>query len=65
LAIELVDEDGQPVVRAKYVVSREGEVVGEGVLDEQGQARLEKLETGSYTLIFPDLDAEDWQISLT
>jgi hypothetical protein len=65
LAIELVDEDGQPVVRAKYVVSRDGEVVGEGVLDEQGQARLEKLETGSYTLIFPDLDAEDWQISLT
>jgi uncharacterized protein (DUF2345 family) len=60
LAIELGDEDGQPAAGARYTVSRDDQVVREGTLDGQGQARIEELETGAYSLTFPDLDAGDW-----
>jgi uncharacterized protein (DUF2345 family) len=60
LAIDLVDEDGRPVIGARYIVSLPDGTVYEGALDEQGQAQIEGTIPATYTLTFPDLDAGDW-----
>lgn len=65
LSIELVDEEGQPVAGARYIVSRGEAIIREGTLDSQGQARIEELEAGMYSLTFPDFDTGDWGISST
>ena len=66
LAFALVDEQGNPIAREAYRVTLpNGTVVGEGQLDERGQARLEGMVSGSYTLSFPNLDAQDWDVATT
>ena len=62
LAFELTDENGNPAVGTRYVISRGEEPLSEDVLDAQGQARVEGLEAGTYSLSFPELDADDWQL---
>jgi len=60
---ELVDEQGNPVAGARYVVSLGDRIIQQGELNQQGQARIEELEAGTYTITFPDLDADEWEVT--
>ncbi|MDV3349043.1 DNA circularization N-terminal domain-containing protein [Leptothoe sp. LEGE 181152] len=61
--IVLVDDAGQPMANARYVLSQSGETVREGTLDAQGHIRLDDLLVGAYEISFPELDADDWQLT--
>lgn len=58
LAFELRLADGAPARGAKFVVSSGGAVLREGQLDEAGQASITDLGPDTYTVSFPELDAE-------
>ncbi|NEZ62067.1 hypothetical protein D0962_04640 [Leptolyngbyaceae cyanobacterium CCMR0082] len=61
--IVLVDDADQPLANARYVLSQSGEIVREGTLDDQGQIRIDDLLIGAYEISFPELDADDWQLT--
>ena len=62
VAIELVDDGGDPVPNERYRVRTPDGRVFEGTLDAQGKARVGELATaGACEVTFPDLDARDWK----
>ncbi|MFG6102187.1 DNA circularization N-terminal domain-containing protein [Leptothoe sp. EHU-05/26/07-4] len=63
--ITLVDDAGQPMANATYVLSQAGETVRTGTLDDQGNIRLDQLLPGAYEITFPELDQGDWQLAPT
>ncbi|EKU99385.1 hypothetical protein Lepto7375DRAFT_1412 [Leptolyngbya sp. PCC 7375] len=65
VTITLVDDAGQPMANAPYVLSQAGETVSEGTLDDQGNIRLDQLMPGAYEITFPELEQGDWQLAPT
>jgi len=62
LAIELCDEDGQPIAHEAYEVKLPNGSTVSGFLDDKGRERLEPIEdAGSCQVSFPKLDGGDWQ----
>ncbi len=62
IAIELLDEEGNPVPGAEYSVTLpDGETVAEGTLDEKGFVLLDGIEQGTCQVRFPRLDGRDWK----
>jgi uncharacterized Zn-binding protein involved in type VI secretion len=60
IEIELIDEDGQPVAFAAYQITDAAGEVFRGTLDADGHARTDNLQTGDCTLVFPDLNGDEW-----
>ena len=60
VAIELVDEDGNPIAGEKYRVELPDGSVAEGALDAQGHARFDAIDPGSCKVSFPDIHATEW-----
>ena len=61
LEIELVGDDGQPIVGERYrVVTDDGRTI-EGVLGEAGRVRIEGLDAAKCRVGFPDLDGDAWE----
>lgn len=56
IAIELVDEEGQPVPNERYWILLPDGSVREGRLDAKGRARVGDLDPGECDVRFPDLD---------
>lgn len=61
VAIELVDEDGQPVGGERYRLELPDGSVREGRLNSNGYARVSDIDPGQCTLTFPGLDASAWE----
>jgi len=61
--IELVDDADppQPVAFKRYRVELPDGAVREGMLDENGRARINGLDPGTCKVSFPDLHGEDWR----
>jgi phage protein D len=61
LELELVDQDGSPVPRARFeVVTADGEERS-GYLDDRGRAHLEGIKPGKCWVSYPDLDPDSWR----
>lgn len=62
IALELVDQDGEPVPNEKYKVKLPDGSVREGTLDSKGKIRIDGIDPpGACEVSFPDLDAADWK----
>jgi hypothetical protein len=55
------DEPPQPVAFAKYRIELPNGSPREGLLDENGRARIDGIDPGECLVTFPELDAETWR----
>lgn len=62
IEIELVDPNGKPAANERYKLTMPDGSIKYGRLDQEGKARVEKLEPGSCQVTFPDRDEESWEI---
>jgi hypothetical protein len=56
----LVDQDNQPFGGQRYRITAPDGTVREGMLDDQGKARVDGLAQGTCQVSFPDLADDDW-----
>jgi type VI secretion system secreted protein VgrG len=61
VAIELVDEAGQPVTGEAFEIKLPDGSFFTGTTDEKGCARTDHIDPGSCQITFPKLDGEAWQ----
>lgn len=61
IEVKLLDAEGNPVAKRKYVVKAPGGRVEQGTLDANGRARVEGLEPGTCLVSFPELDGNAWE----
>jgi len=61
IEIELVGEDDKPIPKEKYVIELPDGAKKEGVLDDEGKARVEEIENKNCRVSFPDMDQEAWE----
>lgn len=60
IEVELLDDDGKPVVGERYRITLPDNSVAEGSLDGEGKARVQGFQPGSCKVTFPDLDKDAW-----
>jgi len=56
MEIELIDQDGRPVARARYVVKTVDSSTYEGRLDDDGVAHIDGIVPGTCQVTFPEFD---------
>ena len=61
IAIELKDEEDNPVPGEYYEVKLPDGSVVSGTLDDKGTARVDGIDPGEAEVTFPNLDKEAWQ----
>jgi hypothetical protein len=62
IEIELVNEKKKPIPGEPYkVVLADGQTVAEGTLNEKGFARVDGIEPGTCTVVFPRRDKSCWK----
>lgn len=62
IEIKLVDDQNKPVAHEPYQITLpDGTTVHEGLLDDQGQARVSGFAPGTCKVTFPSLDAREWR----
>lgn len=61
IEIELIGEDDQPISGEKYLVKLPDGTTKEGILNDQGWARVEGFFTGQCNVTFPELDQDSWK----
>ena len=62
IAIELKDEDGDPVAGAAYEITLPDGQVNSGKLDDKGKARVDGIKPGYCQISFPEIDAREWKL---
>jgi hypothetical protein len=60
ISIVLTDADKRPVPFRRYHIELPDESVREGMLDENGRARLQGIDPGTCKVSFPEFHAKDW-----
>ncbi|QDE94790.1 hypothetical protein BHS05_02275 [Myxococcus xanthus] len=60
LAIELKDEEGNPIPHARYLVTLPDGSTREGTLNKNGYARVDGVNPGQCQVTFPELDGQSW-----
>ena len=60
VGVELVDQDGNPVPRARFVIHLADGTEKPGTLDDNGCGQVRDLAPGSYKVSFPDFDGSEW-----
>lgn len=61
IAIELLDDEGQPVPGKAYRIELPDGRKVEGQLDAKGTAGVNGIDPGTCQVTFPDLDAKSWK----
>ncbi len=61
VAIRLVDDQGNPVPYRRYRIETPEGTTREGILDDQGRARVDGIEPGTCKVTFPGLDSRMWK----
>ncbi|MEI9974729.1 MAG: hypothetical protein WDO73_23370 [Ignavibacteriota bacterium] len=62
IAIEMVDEEDEPVAWTAYKVTLPNGDIATGYLDADGRARIEQIPVaGACKIEFPDLDKDAWE----
>lgn len=61
VAIRLVDDEGNPVPYRRYRIETPEGQTREGILDDQGRARVDGIEPGTCRVTFPGLDGRAWR----
>lgn len=61
VAIRLVDDRGTPVPYKRYRIETPEGQTREGILDDQGRARVDGIEPGTCKVSFPGLDSRMWR----
>lgn len=59
--IQLVDEDGEPIPGERYILKITDGSTREGNLDDSGRVRVNGIDPGTCTVVFPDLDTTEWK----
>lgn len=59
--VQLVNEDGEPMAGERYILKITDGSVREGTLDASGRVRVNGIDPGTCTVIFPDLHASEWK----
>jgi len=59
--IELLDEEGHPIVGEKYEIMLPSNKIARGILDSNGFARIECFDSTMCKVSFPDLDERNWK----
>jgi hypothetical protein len=60
VGIELLDPDKKPVPYQRFVVTPPGMAPIEGTLDVNGRVRIEGINPGTCTVVFPNIDRRDF-----
>ncbi|HEY8211708.1 MAG TPA: carboxypeptidase-like regulatory domain-containing protein [Myxococcaceae bacterium] len=60
IALEMKDEDGEPMAYARYVVELPDGGKREGRLNANGYARIDGVNPGQCKVTFPDYDESSW-----
>lgn len=63
IEIELVDPNGKPAANERYKLTLPDGSVKWGRLDNEGKARVERLQPGNCQVTFPDRDEQVWDVS--
>jgi hypothetical protein len=58
--IELVDQDGEPVPDARYLLELADGSTRTGKLDGSGRAQVRDIDPGTARVTFPDFDGSEW-----
>jgi hypothetical protein len=61
IAIQLVGEDDKPIPGISYRILLPDGDTREGVLDDEGSARVDNIDPGMSMVTFPDLDKDAWE----
>jgi hypothetical protein len=61
IAIQLIDEDGNPVPDVAYSVTLPDGSIMTGSLDDQGFARFDDIDPGQCQVSFPEIHAKEWK----
>lgn len=61
IAIRMRGEDGQPVPAVRYRITLPDGSAQEGLLDDQGSARIDGIQPGQCEVTFPELDGSAWR----
>jgi len=60
VALELVDQDGEPVVGRRFRVVTGNDIVHEGTTNAEGKARVRDVDPGTCRIVFPEIYPEDF-----
>lgn len=60
IAIQLVDDQGKPIAYKRYRIELPNGSTNDGMLDENGMARVDGIDPGTCEVSFPDLHTVDW-----
>lgn len=61
--LELVDEEGNPVPKARYILCLPDGSERAGTLGDDGRGREDGIAPGVCKVTFPDFDAAEWEVS--
>src|SRR5205823_222133 len=61
IALEVVDADGDPMPFQRYSIELPDGSLREGMVDDNGRARIDGIDDGNCKVRFPDVDGRDWK----
>jgi hypothetical protein len=61
IAIQLLDEESNPVSGMRYEITLPDETIEQGTLGPDGTAQIDGIDPGSCKITFPDLDKAAWE----
>jgi hypothetical protein len=61
IAVQLIDDNGDPVPNAAYKVTLPDGSVMSGSLDDQGIVRFDEIDPGDCLVSFPEIHAKEWK----
>ena len=61
IVVELLSDEGRPMVGERVLVQLPDGSSYDGALDKNGRLRIEGIDAGSCRILFPERDGRDWR----